>query len=285
MIGILLAGGKGTRLWPLTSHTSKQLLPIFDKPMIYYSLSTLMLAGIKKVYVVCSPEHITGFQNLLKNGSHLGMQIEYLIQEKPKGIAHSIQLVPQEDRKENILLTLGDNLFYGMGLGTSLQNIYSGSGALAFGYKVSNPSEYGVIVLDDSRKPVKIVEKPNEYISNWAIPGLYFFDTKVYEYQKKLIPSQRNELEITDLLNIYLEKRQLEIFILERGTAWLDTGNPSAILEASEFVRVIEHRQGLKIGCPEEIAIREGFITEAEFHQLIKTYPEGSYRDYLTSLF
>lgn len=284
MIGVILAGGKGTRLWPLTSYSSKQLLPIFDKPMVFYPLSTLMLAGIRKIFIVCNPEHHEYFQLLLKDGSHLGIEINYLIQYEPKGIAQAIELIPVEFRNQKLLVTLGDNLFYGMGLGTSLQKIFSGEGALAFGYKVSNPSEYGVVVLNEHLEPIDIIEKPNFYISDWAIPGLYFFDSDVYEFQRQLVPSKRNELEITDLLKIYLKQNLLEVSLLERGTAWLDTGSPNSILEASEFVKVIEQRQGLKIGCPEEIALREGFIDLDSLKRLVSTYPDSSYKDYLLKL-
>jgi glucose-1-phosphate thymidylyltransferase len=284
MIGLLLAGGKGSRLWPITSHTSKQLLPIYDKPMIFYSLSTLMLAGVKRIFLVCTSDYIKNFKALLGDGNQFGLSIEYLIQNEPKGIAHAIELIPNNERKSNLVISLGDNLFYGMGLGTSLQNVYKGSGALAFGYKVSNPEEYGVVCLDEKLVPTKIIEKPVNFVSSWAIPGLYFFDSNVYDYQKMLTPSARNELEITDLLKIYLKLNKLEISVLERGTAWLDTGNPQAILEASEFVRVIEHRQGMKIGCPEEIALRQGFISRGEFSELVQSYPESSYKSYLVSL-
>lgn len=284
MIGLLLAGGSGSRMWPLTVTSSKQLLPVYDKPMIFYSLSTLMLAGIRDVFVVCNPQYEKSFQNILQDGDKFGINIRYLLQKEPKGIAQVFELVPKEFCQNDTFLVLGDNLFYGMGVGSSLNQVYKGSGALAFAYKVSNPSDYGVVQLGVNNEALRIVEKPKEFVSNMAIPGMYFFDRKVYDFQKNLKPSTRGELEITDLLNMYLEIKSLSISILERGTAWLDTGNPDSLLDAAEFVRVIEKRQGLKIGCPEEIALRQGFISKVELEKTIQAYPDGEYKKYLKNL-
>lgn len=284
MIGIILAGGTGTRLAPLTNVVSKQLLPIYDKPMIYYPITTLMLAGIKEFVVVVSPEYLEEYKKLLGDGNQWGIKITLVVQPNPGGISQSFALVPSALRDQDCALILGDNLFYGMGLGTSLKTVFSGSGAMVFAYEVSNPSDYGVISFDSDFKPSRIQEKPSKPESNFAIPGLYFFNKSCYELANGLTPSARGELEITDLLNIYLTRKELSVQILARGTAWLDTGSPENLLSAATFVQVIEERQGLKIGCPEEVAVREGFITLSEFRSLLHHLPMNAYRSYLENL-
>ena len=279
MIGVILAGGLGSRLFPLTKSTSKQLLPVYDKPMIYYPLTTLMFAGIREIYIVVAPDQLGNYQSTLRDGKQWGLNIQYLIQPKPRGIADCFNLIPNSARRQPCAVILGDNIFYGMGLGTSLKTIYSGTGALAFAYEVSTPNEYGVVVLDESNSPVKIVEKPKEFVSKYAIPGLYWFDSQCYDFVKNMNPSERGELEITEVLNSYLATKTLEIQILARGTAWLDTGSPKNLLSASNFVSVIEERQGLKIGCPEEVALREGFIDKIKFKKNLLSLPTGEYRN------
>ena len=281
MIGVILAGGLGSRLFPLTKSTSKQLLPVYDKPMIYYPLTTLMFAGIREIYIVVAPDQLGNYQSTLRDGKQWGLNIQYLIQPKPRGIADCFNLIPNSARRQPCAVILGDNIFYGMGLGTSLKTIYSGTGALAFAYEVSTPNEYGVVVLNESNSPVKIVEKPKEFVSKYAIPGLYWFDSQCYDFVKNMNPSERGELEITEVLNSYLATKMLQIQILARGTAWLDTGSPKNLLSASNFVSVIEERQGLKIGCPEEVALREGFIDKNQFKKNLLSLPSGEYRNYL----
>jgi len=284
MIGIILAGGTGSRLWPLTKVISKQLLPVHDKPMIYYPLTTLMLSGINEILVITNPAYLNNYTDLLGNGSQWGLKISIIPQEFPKGIADVFNLVPTSYQDKNCALILGDNLLYGVGLGTSLMDVHKGNGALAFAYYVANPSSFGVVELSDTGLPLAITEKPSEPKSNYAIPGLYFFDSSVYKKVKNLTPSPRGELEVTDLLSMYLQEKTLEIKILERGTAWLDTGTPEDLISASEFVRVIEERQGLKIGSPEEVALRQQFINENDFNKIINQIPPGKYKEYLVSL-
>jgi len=284
MIGILLAGGVGSRLYPLTKNSSKQLLPIFDKPMIYYPLTTLMFAGIRKIFVVVTPEHINDYKNVLKDGSQWGLEFVFLMQSEPRGIADCFNLIPDEFTHESCTMILGDNLFYGSGLGRSLHNAYDGSGALIYAYEVSNPSDYGVVVFENNGAPKEILEKPTFNTSSFAIPGLYRFDSRCYELVKDVSPSKRGELEITDILNKYLASGDLKVDILPRGTAWLDTGSPKNLLAASNFVSVIEERQGLKIGCPEEVSLREGLISQIKFNEIVNNLPVGSYRTYLEKL-
>lgn len=284
MKGIVLAGGKGSRLWPLTKTVNKQILPVYDKPMIYYPLVTLMLAGVTEILLVTSETHLDQFKELLSDGSQWGIRILYAIQTEPNGVADAFNYAPESFRSDSVMLVLGDNLLYGMGLGSSLRNAFSGKGAKCFAYSVSNPQDYGVIKLDEFKNPITIVEKPESYVSNYAIPGVYFFDSQVYNYKKDLKPSLRGEYEITDLLRKYQNIKLLKVDVLERGTAWLDTGNASHLIAAGEFVRVIEERQGLKIGCPEEVAFREGLITSYELKNLCQKMPIGSYRDYLEDL-
>jgi len=284
MIGIILAGGKGSRLFPMTMITNKQLIPVYDKPMIYYPLTTLMFAGVREIFVVVDPSQIDNYESILGDGSQWGLEIKFLLQDLPRGIADCFNLIPSEKKSESCSVILGDNLFYGMGLGTSLKTIYSGRGALAFAYEVSNPSDYGVVVLDGVGNAIEIVEKPQEIKSKFAIPGLYWFDHQCYELIHKIKPSLRGELEVTEMLKLYLAQNELNIQILARGTAWLDTGTPKNLLSAANFVSVIEERQGLKIGCPEEVAYREGLISKSQLQKNIESLPISEYRTYLENL-
>lgn len=284
MNGILLAGGTGSRLWPNTQVISKQLLPVYDKPMIYYSLTTLMLSGVRKVILVTNEQHIPDFEGLLLDGSQWGISISYVVQDKPRGIADSFRLVPAEMRSQPIALMLGDNFLYGAGLGLSLENVFSNKGALAFSYAVKNPEEYGVFSFDKSGKISGIVEKPKTFVSSHAIPGLYYFDQNVFDIASRLKPSSRGELEITDVLREYLQRGLLKVNPLARGTAWLDTGSADSLLEASEFVRTIEKRQGLSIGSPDEVAYRMGLINADQFLNLVEAMPVCSYKEYLQAI-
>ncbi len=284
MNGVLLAGGSGTRLWPNTQVTSKQLLPVYDKPMIYYSLTTLMLSGVQNIVLITNERHLSDFQSLLLDGSQWGISIKYAVQDQPRGVADAFRLVPEEMRNQAIALMLGDNFLYGAGLGVSLEKIFSGEGALTFSYGVKNPEEYGVFSYSENGELSGIVEKPVNFISNQAIPGLYYFDENVFQMASELKPSSRGELEITDVLRKYLERELLRVIPLARGTAWLDTGSADSLLEASEFVRTIEKRQGLSIGSPDEVAYRMGYIRYEQFSKLISAMPACSYREYLHSI-
>ena len=284
MIGILLAGGRGTRLWPITVSTNKHLLPVYDKPMIYYSLTTLMMTGAQRIVLITNPADISAFENLLGDGSNWGLEISYHSQEEPKGIGDAFRLVPDDLRSQPACLVLGDNLLYGMGLGTSLSQTFSGSGSQIFSYQVSNPEDYGVIEIDSKGDIASLAEKPVSPTSNLAIPGIYFFDQSVYQKFGNLRESARGEYEIIDILKMYLSESALSVSHLERGTAWLDTGNPESLISAGEFVKVIESRQGMKIGCPEEVSLRMGFVTKAEFSWNLTNIPEGSYKDYLIKI-
>lgn len=284
MKAILLAGGSGSRIWPLSAAVNKQLLPVYDKPMIYYPLTTLMLAGATEILVVTSPEAKEGMKKLLGDGSQWGLSLEYAVQQKPGGIPEAFILAPGNFKNSSVILMLGDNLLYGTGLGESLKLNSKITGGKIFAYQVSNPEEYGVVVLGEEDQPIRIVEKPVDLISNLAIPGIYFFDSSVYDRVKQLQPSSRGELEIADILNSYLEEGQLKVQVLERGTAWLDTGNSKSLLAAGEFVKVIEDRQGLKIGCPEEVALRMGLITAEILEKNLNQIPEGEYKKYLRML-
>lgn len=252
MKGVILAGGKGTRLSPLTQVVSKQLLPVYDKPMIYYPLSTLILAGIKDILLVSSPNHIDAFERLLGNGEDFEVRIQYAVQDKPLGIAHSLIVAESFIGNSGVALILGDNLFYGQGLGRKLATYTRVDGAMIFGYQVSNPEEYGVVHLNTVGEVIKIEEKPNPATSNFAIPGLYFFDSMASTLAKKIKPSPRGELEITDLLKEYMAKGKLRVEVLPQGTAWLDTGSFEGLFEAASFVRAIQHRQGISLGDPKE---------------------------------
>jgi glucose-1-phosphate thymidylyltransferase len=281
---ILLAGGSGTRIWPLSVAVNKQLLPVFDKPMIYYPLTTLMLAGATEIVVVTSPQSIEPMKKLLGNGNQWGIRIRYVEQEKPRGIPEAFLLAPKDFYNNSVALMLGDNLLYGSGLGESLKENSDLTGSRIFAYQVSNPQDYGVVNLEADGQPIEIVEKPENSRSNLAIPGLYFFDASVYDRARNLTPSPRGELEITDILNSYLNEGNLSVKVLERGTAWLDTGSAHALLAASEFVRVIEDRQGLKVGCPEEVSLRLGLVSGEKFRETVKNLPSGQYKKYLENI-
>lgn len=277
-----MSAGKGTRLWPLTAVTNKQLLPVFDKPMIYYPLTTLILAGAKDILLICNPSDLDKYRQLLGDGSRFGINLEFSVQNEPKGIAQAFTLKPEFfNNSENNALILGDNLLYGSGLGTSLTNLDRKSGATIFGYEVADPSSYGVLELNDKMQVIGLQEKPRNPRSKYAIPGLYFYDGTVVERARNLKPSNRGELEITDLNKSYLNDQDLHAIILERGTAWLDTGSIEDLVNASEFVKVIEHRQGLKIGVPEEAAWRQGLLSTGELRKNLEDYPESNYRNYL----
>jgi glucose-1-phosphate thymidylyltransferase len=261
MKGILLAGGAGTRLYPMTHGVSKQLLPVYDKPMIYYPLSTLMLGGIREILVITTPRDKRAFQDTLGDGSQWGISLTYVEQSAPRGLAEAFLLGADFIGTDKVTLVLGDNLFYGMGLTTLLENAAAlESGALVFGYYVKDPSEYGVVEFDREGTVLSLEEKPKQPRSNYAIPGIYFYDNRVIEIARNVKPSPRGELEITDINRAYLELGELKLTVLGRGMAWLDTGSPDALLQASHFIQTVETRQGLKIGCLEEIAYRKGFI-------------------------
>jgi glucose-1-phosphate thymidylyltransferase len=285
MRGIVLAGGTGSRLLPITRGMSKQLLPIYDKPLIYYPISTLMLAGIRDILIICTPRDLELFQRLLGTGKQWGIEFTYAAQQKPAGIAEAFIIGESFIRGEKCALVLGDNIFHGPGLGRTLQEMQKKSGAQIFGYQVSNPSDYGVVQFNENGIPIKIVEKPTTYLSDIAVPGLYFYDDDVVEKAKALRPSARNELEITDLNNLYLANNELSITLLPYGTAWLDTGTVESLHEASNYVRILELRQGLKIGCPEEIAWSQGWINDEELRQLANELGnQVSYSSYLNNL-
>jgi glucose-1-phosphate thymidylyltransferase len=281
MIGIILAGGKASRLYPLSVGVSKHLLPIHDKPMIYYPLTTLMFTGVREIFIVVNPQHLSQFMAVLGDGSQWGLRIHFVIQEQARGIADCFGLIPDEFQEESCVVCLGDNFFYGMGLGATLREAFSGHGALCFGYEVADPTSYGVIELDRSGHPLQVVEKPSRPVSNTAIPGLYWFDQACFEFATSLQPSARGELEITDLLRMYLSRGTLAVKILPRGTAWLDAGVAESLSAVSNFVAVLEQRQGLKIGSPEEVALREGLIDKSQFIALTQSMPTGPYKDYL----
>lgn len=263
MKGIILAGGSGSRLYPITKGMSKQLLPIYDKPMIYYPLSVLMLSKIREILVISNPEYIDFYQNLLGDGSNIGMSIEYKVQMEPKGLAEAFIIGEDFIGKDSVCLILGDNVFYGQGFGSKvLEASQLNSGALIFGYFVNNPEEFGVVEFDDSYNVISLEEKPSQPKSNYAIPGLYYYDNSVIKKAKKLKPSKRGELEITDINKLYLEESQLKVELLGRGFAWLDTGTYDGLADASDFVRTIQKRTGLYISCIEEIAYRNNWITK-----------------------
>jgi len=284
MHGIILAGGSGTRLWPITRGISKQLMPIYDKPMIYYPLSTLMMAGIREILIITTPEYNEQFRALLGDGSDLGIRLEYAVQESPDGLAQAFLIGENFIGTDSVALVLGDNIFHGAGLGSNLRTNTEVDGALIFAYHVSNPRSYGVVEFDDNLQAISIEEKPENPKSNYAIPGLYFYDNRVIEIAKSIEPSARGELEISTVNDEYLKLRALKVNVLDRGTAWLDTGTFESMMKASEYVRVIEDRQGFKIGCIEEIAWRAGWIDDAQVRTLAKPLFKSGYGEYLAQL-
>ena len=284
MKGIILAGGSGTRLYPITKGISKQLMPIYDKPMIYYPLSILMLAGIKEILIITTPEDSVQFQRLLEDGSELGCKFSYAVQEKPNGLAQAFVIGADFIGNDKVALVLGDNIFYGAGFSKLVQSFNNIEGAAVFAYEVNDPERYGVVEFDENKKAISIEEKPTQPKSNYAVPGLYFYDNDVVEIAKNIPASPRGEFEITDVNKVYLERKQLQVGIMNRGTAWLDTGSPSSLLEASEYIQIVEKRQGMKIASIEEIAWRNGWISNRDLVQLANIGVNPEYRDYLLGL-
>lgn len=284
MKGIILAGGSGTRLYPLTIAVSKQLMPVYDKPMIYYPLSTLMLAGIREILIITTPEDQAGFKKLLGDGSQIGCRFDYVVQPRPEGLAQAFILGADFVGSDPVALILGDNIFYGSGMGTLLGKKVNPDGAVVFAYQVNDPERYGVVEFDRNNKVLSIEEKPAQPKSNFAVPGLYFYDNEVLEIARNIKPSHRGELEITDVNRVYLEMGKLEVGVLDRGTAWLDTGTFDSLIEAGQFIEVIEKRQGLKIGCIEEIAYQKGWINDEQMTALARTYAKSGYGQYLQNV-
>jgi len=284
MKGIILAGGSGTRLYPLTIAVSKQLMPVYDKPMVYYPLSTLMLAGINEILIITTPEDQPAFKKLLGDGSRIGCRFEYIVQPSPDGLAQAFILGADFIGNDPVALVLGDNIFYGSGMGTLLKNNVKPDGAVVFAYQVNDPERYGVVEFDKNNNVISIEEKPTAPKSNFAVPGLYFYDNDVVAIAKAIKPSPRGELEITDINKTYLSQGKLKVGVLDRGTAWLDTGTFDSLIEAGEFIEVIEKRQGLKIGCIEEIAYRNGWINDAEMDKLAALYLKSGYGAYLKKI-
>jgi glucose-1-phosphate thymidylyltransferase len=284
MKGIILAGGSGTRLYPLTIAVSKQLMPVYDKPMIYYPLSTLLLAGINEILIITTPEDQPAFKKLLGDGKQIGCRFEYVAQPTPNGLAQAFVLGADFIGNDPVALVLGDNIFHGSGMGTLLHNKVNPDGAVVFAYQVHDPERYGVVAFDKDFRVLSIEEKPEKPKSNYAVPGLYFYDNEVVAIAKAIKPSPRGEYEITDVNKVYLEKGKLEVGVLDRGTAWLDTGTFDSLIQAGQFIEVIEKRQGLKIGCIEEIAYRNKWINDEQLLHLADVYKKSGYGDYLKKL-
>lgn len=284
MRGIILAGGSGTRLHPITQGVSKQLLPVYDKPMIYYPLSVLMMTGIREVLIISTPDDMPGFQRLLGDGSRIGMKLQYAVQPSPDGLAQAFLIGEEFIGDEKVCLVLGDNIFYGSGLGTALKSNVEVVGGHVFAYHVSNPCEYGVVEFDSAGNAISIEEKPSDPKSNYAVPGLYFYDNSIIQVAKSIKPSARGELEISSVNDHYLSENKLTVTVLDRGTAWLDTGTVDSLIAAGEFVQVIEKRQGFKIGCIEEIAWRQGFITADQLKEIAKPLVKSGYGSYLLKI-